>query len=268
MAKDMSFLPEDYLEGRIAQRTNIICLTLFVIVMAGVVAAWFVTDRQRSDIKTQQAAVNQQFEEAARKLEQVEQLQQQKAQMLRKADITSALVEKLPRSRVLAELINSMPATLSLLEFELDTKVVTTRPRALTAMQSARQRVAAKPADGAPEEPDVAVPETQVNVSLVGVAPADTDVARYIAELTNHVMFENVTLKYSEQTKMEGAELRKFSLAMQVTQDAAAAEVEPTLIKRELKTNPMANTIFIDESGKLVAPPTGAVADVPTSVDD
>jgi Tfp pilus assembly protein PilO len=263
MAKDMSFLPEDYLEGRIAQRTNIICLTLFVIVMGGVVAAWFVTDRQRSDVKRLQAQVNQQFEDAARKLEQVEKLQQQKAQMLRKADITSALVEKLPRSRVLAELTNTMPASLSLLEFELDTKVVSARPRALTAMQDARRRAAVKQA-AEQEEPEVVVPETEVNLSLVGVAPSDVDVAKYIASLTSHVMFEDVTLKFSEQTKIEGAQLRKFALAMQVTQNAAASEVEPTLIKRELKMNPMANTIYIDESGELVNPPAGSVADVPT----
>ena len=70
MAKDSSFLPKDYLEKRIAQRTNIICASLFVVVMIAVVTAFFVTNRQRNEVKAQQEAINTRFEQAALQLEQ------------------------------------------------------------------------------------------------------------------------------------------------------------------------------------------------------
>ena len=54
---------------------------------------------------------------AAQRIEQFNQLQGQKEKMLRKAKVTSVLIERIPRSVILAELINHMPGTLSLLEF-------------------------------------------------------------------------------------------------------------------------------------------------------
>ena len=43
---DSSFLPEDYLAQKTERRTNLICLTLFAIVMLGVFAAFWITNRQ------------------------------------------------------------------------------------------------------------------------------------------------------------------------------------------------------------------------------
>ena len=134
MANDLSFLPEDYLQRRIARRTNVICLALFVVVMGGVIAAWFVTDRQRREIKVLQDDVNRQYEEAAQRIDQLDQLKKKKQKMLQKAKITSALVERIPRSFLLAELINHMPATLSLLELELETEVQRNRHRPKTSI--------------------------------------------------------------------------------------------------------------------------------------
>ncbi len=145
MAKNMSFLPEDYLEKRTQRRTNVICLALFVVVMSGVIGAFFVTDAQSSELRKREIGVNQRFEEAAKRIEQFEQLQKNKQAMLRKAKITSVLIERVPRSIVLAELINNMPTTLSLLEMELETRVI--KPRrasgvARTALDKAKRNAA------------------------------------------------------------------------------------------------------------------------------
>lgn len=260
MPDSSSFLPEDYIQRRIARRTNVICLTLFAVVMAGVVAAWFVTDRQRRDIIAQQQAVNDQFEQAARRLEQLEQLQEQKQQMLRKAKVTAVLIEKLPRSVLLAELINNMPPTLSLLELDLDTKVLRAAPRPQTALERARQNAQAREAAAGP---DIRIPDTQVSLGLVGVAPTDVEVAQFISSLGAHEMFDRVNLQFSEQTLIEGAKLRKFRVSLHLNQDVSVAELEPKLVSRDLKQNPMADTIQIDEDGRLILP-TATVADVPT----
>lgn len=256
MADNMSFLPEDYLAGRIARRTNIICITLFAVVMCGVVAAFFVTDRQRSEIRKQQQQVNQKFEEAARLLEQLEQLQSQKQQMVRKAKLASVLVERVPRTLLLAELINHMPAALSLTEMDLETETVRTARRPATAMERGRKTAADKKAG----DFEIAAPQTEVTVRMVGVAPTDVDVAQYITALSAHPLFEQVILQYAEQTTVDEREMRKFGVELTVTQDVDMREIEPTKVARDLKMDPMGDSLQIDASGELVTPAVDSVA--------
>lgn len=253
MAQNMSFLPEDYLERRVARRTNIVCLTLFAVVMAGVVTTFFVTSRQRAEIQTLHAEVNNRFAEAARKLEQLEELQARKKQMLRKAQVTSVLVERVPRTFLMAELINHMPAPLSLLDMELGTKVLRQTPKPLTAMQRRQQQIKDE------QESQIEVPETRVTLRLVGVAPTDVQVAQFMTALSKHNLFEDLTLQYSEQTEIEEREMRKFGVEMTLNQNIDLHEVEPTRVRRELKQNPMGGSIQVNAKGDLVVPQTSVV---------
>lgn len=258
MAENTSFLPEDYLEKRVTRRTNIICISLFVVVMVGVVAAFLVTDRQRSEIKAQQASVNKQFEEAAKRLEQLEQLQAQVRQMKHKAKVTSVLVERVPRTLLLAEVVNHMPAQLSLLEFDLKTEV-TKAPPARTAMQRQTSKSKAKKKEAeADAEFLIEVPETEVTVKMVGVAPTDVEVAQFITAMSNHPLFHGAILQYSEQTTVAEREMRKFGIEMRLAQDVDLRTVQPTMVKRDLKMDPMSGTIQITGGQVGTTPPQGA----------
>jgi hypothetical protein len=124
-----SFLPEDYLDQRAERRTNLISLTLFAIVMIAVFTAFLVTNRQWSQIKSAQRAINDEY-------------------MMSKAELAAALVERVPRSILLAGLINRMPKGLGLLEFELKSDRVrvkqatpTNQPRNLARRRRARNPV-------------------------------------------------------------------------------------------------------------------------------
>ncbi|MEM0913090.1 MAG: PilN domain-containing protein [Planctomycetota bacterium] len=262
MPKDMSFLPEDYLERRAARRTNMIALTLFVVVMVVVVGAWFVTDRQRREVLAEREEVARQFEEEAKKLEQLDELREQKIEMERKAEIAAVLIERLQRSVVLAELINNMPATVSWLSFELETKTLRRAQAPSTALARAQQRNAAKAA--AAQQAVARPPETRSSIELVGIAPTDVQVAEFISALSAHPAFANVSLQYSEQSTVQDAELRKFQVEMILRSDIADQDLQPARVPRTLKLDPMAETIQIDEDGRLILPePT--VANVPTS---
>ncbi|MDH3583566.1 MAG: hypothetical protein OER86_05060, partial [Phycisphaerae bacterium] len=126
---DMSFLPEDYVEKQIEQRTNLICISLFAVVLIGIIGAYVVTTRHRAEVRQERTKVNNAYADAARRLEQLEELQQSKQQMMRKAQLTATLLEPVPRSFLLADLINRMPSTLSVLEFGLKTKTERRRAR-------------------------------------------------------------------------------------------------------------------------------------------
>lgn len=237
MADNHSFLPEDYLEKRAQKRTNFISLTLLVIVMAGVVAAWYVTVQQRSEVRHQQQLVNTQFEEAARRLDQYEKLQKQREQMIHKAYVTGTLVERVPRSVLLAELINSMPPNLSLLDMQLDTKVIAAAPPPTTAMERAGRNRAKKQKQQEAALPKP--PETQVRIVLTGIAPTDVQVAQFMSTLGHNAMFTEQHLGFSEETILRSRSMRKFRVDIELTRGFDVQDHQPMMVKRQDVANPM-----------------------------
>ena len=244
-----SFLPEDYLERKVQRRTNIISLSLFLVVLATMVAAFYVTDQQGRDISRLRKEVDSQFVNAAQRLEQLEQLKQQKQAMIRKANVTASLLERVPRSMLLAELINNMPATLSLLEFHLDTTVLRgKRAPAKTALEKAKAKLASeKKAVG---EVNISLPATEVKLNLVGVAPTDVQVAAFMASLGESAMFNEIRLVYTEEVTVEDRVMRKFRVDLKLASDMNLQDVNPKKIRR-LTQNPMGDLLQIGPDGKM-----------------
>ena len=64
-----SYLPQDYISERTDARANILTLTLFAITMAGVVAAFFVTNRHWQSLRATQDAINVEYQAEGKKIE-------------------------------------------------------------------------------------------------------------------------------------------------------------------------------------------------------
>ena len=248
---NMSFLPEDYLERRIARRTNLISLSLFVVVMGGIVAAFFVTDRERAAVRNLQYQVDAQFEEAANRLEQLDKLQVRKREMLRKAKVTAVLKERVPRSLILAELINNMPSSLSLLDLSMETRTIKVKRKPATALDEAKakkkkKKKKKKGGDGPVAPPQPEVQPTESSLTLVGVAPTDVQVAQFMTALSRSKMFEQVNLAFSKETNMEDQTMRTFRIDMRLKSDIDVRDLSPKHVPRKLKQNPMGGAVQID----------------------
>lgn len=255
--KHESFLPDDYVEQRVQRRTNVVLLTLFAVVMAGIVGAFVVSGKRGENVEQMYADVNARFIEAARRLEQLDELQQRKQQMIRKAQVTSVLVERVPRTAILAELINNMPATLSLLEMRLDTHIVKNAPPR-TAIEAAKR--ARRSGDALPDEPQVQ--PTEVSIDLTGIAPTDVQVAQFMTALSHNEMFTDVNLTVSEEQQVDNRPMRRFRIRMSIAPEADVRKFQPTLADRDLNQNPMSNTVQIDRQGRLVVPTERSVSAV------
>ena len=85
---------------------------------------------------------------------------------------------------------------------------------------------------------------------MVGVAPTDLEVSRYLAELNAYPLLDNVTLAYSEETDFEGRIMREFKILMDLAPDADVREMDQLIIPRGIK-DPMSDTLHIggDPSG-------------------
>ncbi|MGI9013943.1 MAG: PilN domain-containing protein [Phycisphaerales bacterium] len=244
-----SFLPEDYLDKQAERRTNTISLVLFVVVMGAVFGAFLVTNRQASQIKDAQASVNQQFKDAALKIEELNELESQKERMLHKAELATALLERVPRSILLAELINRMPDRLSLQEFQIKSTAVKKAPPKKNEAQttSLSDRRKARKAERTPtreevmEEPDrIEAPAYMVEIIMVGIAPTDLEVSNYIAQLNAYDLLRNVTLKYSIQVEMHERMMREFRVEMVLDPMADVRQISPLIIPRDLR-NPLSD---------------------------
>lgn len=230
-----SFLPEDYVQRKNETRTNFITLTLFGIVMFGVVGAFFVTNRRWQTIREQQQAISTQYEHEAKKIEQLKALEQQRLAMLEKAEITTALIEKVPRSVLIAELITRMPSDLTLLELNLKSKrIEPPKPQATPdkkvktlagSKQPKKDEAAAKPV-----KEEVRAPRFEFTLNLQGVAGVNNDISDYLASLKACSLLDKLELPYIQVTNIDQVELRKFEIQAGIAAGADARSVTPAQV--------------------------------------
>lgn len=231
----VSFLPEDYVARRVEMRTNVICLSLFGVVLIAVVGAYLVTSGQRASVIKKQQEINVSFADAAKRIQQLDELQKQKKDLLRKAQVTATLVEPVPRSNLLAELINRMPKAVTLQELELKSKkVATASSLTSTNAGSALSAAAAKPGDPNKKKdaPPIEVPRYEVTLTLIGVAPTDIQVAQYMAALARCQLLDDINLVYSEESRMTDLSMRRFRIDMLINPVADVRTIEPLIADR------------------------------------
>lgn len=223
MTDKMSFLPEDYVERRIERRSSVVCLAMFAVVMGAVGGVHLYKVRQYAAGSAQLHKINGQYAVAAKRLEQLDALQQQRQEMLRKAQVTALLLERVPRTFLLADLVNRMPDSLSLLELNLGTKLVQPpRPAAnksVLANKGPQDKKGSDPAGTkAMEEPPP--PQHLVTLVLVGVAPTEVQLSDYMSKLQQSPLFSEVTFVYSEETKIAESSMKKFRLELTLSPTA------------------------------------------------
>lgn len=222
-----SFLPEDYVKSKGERRANLLSLTLFGITMLAVVGAFFATNRRWMSVRDQQRSINAMYVREAEKIEELKELEKQRAEMVTKAEVTAALVERVPRSVLFAELVTRMPADLTLTEFELTSEEVkktrgskrSSGVRTLTGSGNASKNNKKNEEE---EESSVYIPEFHQKLRIVGVGLSNDDIADYIENLRQCELLDSVELKFIKESKIDGVLLRSFELGAAIRKGADA----------------------------------------------
>jgi Tfp pilus assembly protein PilN len=240
-----SFLPEDYLARKAERRTNVFAVTMFTVVMFGVIGAFFVTNRQWHDVHLHQRTVNVQFAQAAENIKQLEELEKQKAELLERADLTTALVEPINRSVLLSEIINRAPARTTILEIALDSKRMDRAIQRRSVNQEAGESLTQKNAKSrnqkdAKPEPVILAPRYESSLTIIGIVPRNTDVARYLAALQRCELLRQVELIQTEKTTIRDREVFRFRIEAGINPNSDASRIEPLLRKRMSRDQIMA----------------------------
>jgi hypothetical protein len=213
----MNFLPEDYVEKRQAARAAVVFIGLLLLVVGGVVGTYLFTQQSMKGIFAERDRVNAAYEDAAKKIAEAEALEKQEEEMVRKAEITTTLMERVKRSALLSALAAMRPQGVTFVLIDLKSKEIAPLPG---SQPNSDLNKAANLQAGKVEIPKP--PQMDVTIILTGTAPTDAEVAAYMAKLQKSEILTGVALMYSEQFKKEkdGPELRKFSIEMHLNPEA------------------------------------------------
>jgi hypothetical protein len=235
--KKLNFLPEDYLEKKAQQRTNIICMILFLLVMGGVTCGFIVTERRQQDMDDRVEKINKEMLEASESLKQLELLDSKREEMMTKASISASLMEPVPRSLLLATITNELPVGISLKAVNLESKKVKPKDNVVTKSKSSnkRRRRSSTEENNTETEKKKVIPEIwDTSVSIEGYALTDIQVSDFIKGLNDSKLFKEVNLMYSEEHTDNNEILRLFELEaiLDPTVRASEADVEMARKKR------------------------------------
>lgn len=242
-----SFLPRDYVAGKAERRATLTLLVIFTVVMVAIVSAFMVTSQQWNDVRRQQRLIDASYAEEQIKIQQLRELEQQRAELVDKAEVTTALIDRVPRSVLLAEIVTRMPGRVTLLEVRLESKRIhaSTPPPApggaqgrgagvrsisATSRTNPQNQAAPRGARGAAapapvERPKVEPPRFESTLILVGVATVNNDIADFLQALKRCPLLEQADLQFIQATVIDEVDRRKFEIRARIRPDADATLV-------------------------------------------
>ena len=208
----INLLPSAYIQRRAQRRANLLCVCLFGVVMTGVMGADLVTERSQRHTAAVRESVNRAYADAGRTIQQMQELEVTKQKMQSKANMTAALLERVPRSYLLATIAKALPGGSSILKLEMTCK----RQRTLVISSGQPGR------GGAPTTPTARkeVTPPDVLITLTGLAATDVEVARLITTMARCPIMDTVDLVYSQEKKVNEYIVREFQVVMKLKADA------------------------------------------------
>ena len=212
----VNLLPDDYVARQAQKRTNLLCSALFGVVVAGLLTAAVVSERSYRHTREVSARVRQAYEDAGKLITQLQELEARRQRMLDKANRTAALLERVPRSYLLAAVTEALPEGSSLTRFKLEaTQQITISGADKTryeALKAKRRRAVRKSVD------------LDVQIGVTGLAATDVQVARFIAAMARCPLVALVELVYSQEKKIESRIVREFKVILVLKPDADVRE--------------------------------------------
>ena len=221
----INLLPEDYLQRRGQRRGNFICLMLLGVVMGSICGAALVSERSSRRTREVCERINAAYADAARLIDEVHQLEEQKRTMIQKAKMSAALMERLPRSCVLAMLTNALPRGASLQSVQMSVRTIHSVGPVLKPGSPGKPLTKHALVSANRQGKEESAPDLAVQLEIKGKASTDVQVARFIANLARHCLTESVDLSYSKEAdSRKETSTREFQLTVQLRPNADALD--------------------------------------------
>ena len=223
----VNLLPEDYIIHRRQKRTNLMCLLLFVAVLIGLAGAALVSERKHQRTREVCKRVDKSYEEAGKLIGQMHEQDVTRHKMLQKATLTAALLERVPRSYLLATITKALPRDASLTNFKLRTKLAKS-PGTSGKKKSKFDKAAAKKKSDQETQKKV-----EIEIIVKGLAGTNLEVGRFIAAMERCPQIKSVNFIFSQEKIIKESIMREFEVILHLKDNAyvqdqpVAAEASP-----------------------------------------
>lgn len=213
---NVNFVPDDYVQTNELRRTNYLYLLLFALLMGTMVGTFGIIKVRQKAVLATEEEINQKMHQAQEAIEQFEQLQQRRQDMMQTALTTMQLPDPVPRSVLLACLTNNLPPGVTF----LDLKLIQQTPKA--SAKTAASTYAKHKADDKEKEEAKKQSKTpdETNISIEGIAPSDLQVAAYIEKLSSMELLTDVSLIESKEHNIDEESFRRFILSARLNTSA------------------------------------------------
>jgi Tfp pilus assembly protein PilN len=230
-----SFLPKEYVKGKSQLRANIMALMLFVLVLGGVVGAFIVNHQRWRRVHVEQKQVSAAFEEEAAKIKQLEELENQRVELIERAEVVTALKDRIPRSVLMGEIVRAIPDGLTLTTLNMEGERIKppapkADPKAATKTRTLKGKnvAAGKDGEGEEDKPKVLPPKFKFSLSIEGIANENDQVADFLTAIKASPLFDQVELPLIDETIIDKQSYRKFKVTMNLREQADARLVQGT----------------------------------------
>ena len=228
-----SFLPSEYVKGKGQVRASLMAMTLFVLVLSAVVGAFFVNHQRWRKVHQEQKLVEAAFADEAVKIEQLKGLEKQRAELLARAEIVTALKDRVPRSVLIAEIVRDIPSTMTLTKLDLDGERVKPPAPKVDPKKKAKKGSLTKNGVGSgkgekSEPKKVLPPKFKFSMMIAGVSVNNDDIADLLQSLKSSELFTDVELQYIDTASIDAREYRRFSITLKIVQNADAKMLADT----------------------------------------
>ena len=204
----LDFLPDGYADRRAKRRADAILLGLFAVTTGVIGATWHLSEQSLAAAERDHALVDDEYAQAANRIGQFREMQERQRGVAERWQLSASLVERMPRSNLLAEVTNTLPGGVTLSELSLEA-------RRLTPPTAGDATIAPLPL------------AYETTLGLEGTALTEGQVSDYIDALSAGGYFEAIDLKWVRRDadgREQGQEVRRFLIALRLD---PAAEARP-----------------------------------------
>ncbi len=243
--QDVDFLPLSYRQMQVRRRSTVwrrAAMALFVLLIAlGSVGQY----RSRLNLERARAKLKESSQRMLSQLDDPAGLQQKIARLDARANLLTFLRIRVPPTRLLFGITNSLPQYVNLSNIDVKFEPLTASPLPAGGLAAPATPQAAPVAPALPQDKDLAdlkktAEAEAVFVAIIGTAPHDNAIARYIAALQRTGLFAEVHLQFTDQLQLNDDVLRRFAMRLKVKQPGreAPATFDPASLPAPVATAP------------------------------
>lgn len=205
---EVNFIPASYLLRQQRRRSSARQAVL-VVVLAMLLAMWYTaTSSSLAELHTLVENVERDAATAQARVNEINHLRELERELRGEARTREELSAAISTVDVVGTIANAMPTSIALRNLDIMSERPT--PPKVVKTTGGDEHAVSLPA-ARPVEP--------MKIVLVGLAPADVEVADFVGQLTKSPLFHNVKMVYSRPVQTQDVHAREFRIELEVPLD-------------------------------------------------